>query len=246
MGLLEHNVLGHYALLLVLQLPDSKLNLDGRHHPVVFEGVFGGSGHCGELCRQCKDSFRKRALEVGNAHDAAVVHALGIRQLETHPLSCGEAHIADVAHNALLATPLDLLPERKRAVDRPLLGRKCGMPLIFSSPNCHNPRQRRFSRKWRFNCCAVKQHIVRQELCWGEESLGSRTIEVGNAHDTAIVHALALRQLKAHPLSSSELHVANVAHDALLTNPLDLLSCRNETIGRLFFRRKRGMPLLCG
>mmetsp|Transcript_80230 Transcript_80230/g.259201 ORF Transcript_80230/g.259201 Transcript_80230/m.259201 type:complete len:264 (-) Transcript_80230:160-951(-) len=189
-----------------------------------------------ELCCLGKDSLAGLAQEVGNAHDAAVVHAFAFCQLEAQPLSLGELHLADVLHGGLPALPSDRLAQRSCSIGSFLLRWQILDLLI-----CIRRRLRAKRRSLR--------STGRQLGCLGEDSFARRALEVRHAHDVAIVHANAVCEFKAHPLTFGELHLPDVLHCGRLTVPLDRLPKRNRAVGRLVSGWKRGRPLVicsCG
>mmetsp|Transcript_26540 Transcript_26540/g.67165 ORF Transcript_26540/g.67165 Transcript_26540/m.67165 type:complete len:209 (+) Transcript_26540:317-943(+) len=174
-----------------------------------------------ELFLLGEDALRTRALEVGNTQNGSIMHAVRLKHLDANPLSGRKPHLANVAHNALLAFPNDLLAQPNTAIGALLPGRQRLDLGVFRCDPCHGCRCTSPGR----GCTAA-----REPCRLGKDSLASRALEVGNSHDIPVVHALAICQLKAHPLSCSEPHVADVAHDPLLALPHDLLAQPSTTI----------------
>mmetsp|Transcript_175697 Transcript_175697/g.563453 ORF Transcript_175697/g.563453 Transcript_175697/m.563453 type:complete len:258 (-) Transcript_175697:5-778(-) len=152
-----------------------------------------------ELCCLGKDSLAGLAQEVGNAHDAAVVHAFAFCQLEAQPLSLGELHLADVFHGGLVALPCDLLAERSGAIGSFLLGWQI-LDLLSCICRRHRDRRRNLRGRSAWSCAA------RELGGLGEDARASWAFEVVHTHDLAVVHATAVRQLQADPLAFGELH----------------------------------------
>mmetsp|Transcript_89250 Transcript_89250/g.241150 ORF Transcript_89250/g.241150 Transcript_89250/m.241150 type:complete len:210 (+) Transcript_89250:353-982(+) len=192
-----------------------------------------------ELFLLGEDALRSRALEVGNTQNGSIVHAIRLKHLDANPLSCGEPHITDVAHDPFLTLPLDLLAQPDAAIGARLPGWKRRGFLVFRSQRCHSCRRHGSSRRGR-------RAAAREHRRLGEDAPAGRALEVGDAQDVAVVHALAIRQLEAHPLSFAELHLADVAHSGLHAVPCDRLSKRNGAIGRLLLGWKCGRAIIFG
>mmetsp|Transcript_109262 Transcript_109262/g.352749 ORF Transcript_109262/g.352749 Transcript_109262/m.352749 type:complete len:214 (+) Transcript_109262:516-1157(+) len=187
-----------------------------------------------ELFLLGEDALRTRALEVGNTQNGSIMHAVRPKHLDANPLSGPKPHLANVAHNALLALPNDLLAQPNTAIGALLPGRQRLDLGVFRCHPCHGCRCTSLGR----GCTAAR------EACrLGKDSLASRALEVGHTQNAAVMHAFAIRQLEAQPLPFREPHVADVAHHRGLAVPHDPLPQRNGTVGSLLLGRK-GLGLI--
>mmetsp|Transcript_124561 Transcript_124561/g.311470 ORF Transcript_124561/g.311470 Transcript_124561/m.311470 type:complete len:201 (-) Transcript_124561:538-1140(-) len=80
--------------------------------------------------------------------------------------------------------------------------------------------------------------------CLGKDSMLRFTLKVRAPPEIPIVHACCLCQLHANPLALGELHLADVAHGALLAVPCHNLAQGDRAVCRLLFRGEGGKLLL--
>mmetsp|Transcript_49252 Transcript_49252/g.117174 ORF Transcript_49252/g.117174 Transcript_49252/m.117174 type:complete len:206 (-) Transcript_49252:581-1198(-) len=153
------------------------------------------------------------ALKVAFTKNGAIMQALLVVKLHTHPLTCRKLHLPDKLHSAHEAAPCHLLANTQGSG-------WCGRCRCWRCWGCRCCCRRGWCCCW----CGGHRSTHNAELVrLGEDAGLVWASEVGDVKESAVVHALGLIKLHADPLPICKLHFPHELHHARAVLPSNLL-----------------------